>query len=980
MYLNCHSYYSLKYGTMSVEDLVEAASKKGITSFVLTDINNSGGMVDLIKACREKNIKPVAGIEFRIGSKYLYTGIAKNNKGFEQLNNFLSEHNIKHLALPKQPELLSDAIWVYRFGQKQFSELRENEFIGIRISDINLFLTSGWENYIEKILILQPVTFETAQDYETHTHLRAIAENTLISMLDKDEFAKEDEHFFSPEEIDEKFMLYPSIIENTKQFLSSCSFDLTLEGSKNKKTFTGSHAGDKTELARLANAGMLKRYGSENETAKKRIAHELKVIDDLKFSAYFLITQDIIRYSMSQGFYHVGRGSGANSIVAYCLNITDVDPIELDLYFERFLNPKRSSPPDFDIDYSWKDRDAVIDYIFSKYGNGHVALLGNINTFKDRSIIRELGKVFGLPKEEIDNLIRDPKVPEEGSLAEKIYRIGSRLSAAPNHRSIHAGGILISEKPLSAYTALDMPPKGYPTVQWDMYIASDIGFEKLDILSQRGIGHINDAVHLVYKTKGVILDIHNVAMLKSDENVCLQLESGNTIGCFYVESPAMRGLLKKLRCKDYLTLVAASSIIRPGVASSGMMREYILRFHNPGSVKYLHPIMEEQLKETFGVMVYQEDVIKVCHHFAGLDLADADVLRRAMSGKHRGRKEFDDIRDRFFSNCTERGYSDELSNEVWRQVESFASYSFSKAHSASYAVESYQSMYLKTYYPLEFMVAVINNFGGFYSTWVYVNEARKAGGVIHVPDVNLSDHLTNIYEDDIYLGFIHVSTLEQKLAQLIPFERLKNGNYTSLQNFVERTGVGLEQLLLLVRVGAFSAFNKGKKELLWDAYMLKGNTVKEALVLASPLFPLPATTDNERMPELYHDVIDDVYDELELLGFAVSQTMFDMLQTGFRGDSTTENLIKLVGKSIRIVGQYVTYKPVRAKNNKHMAFGTFIDVESNFFDTTHFPSQLAAYPFKGAGMYLIKGKVVEEFGFPSIEVEKMAKLQLKLKK
>jgi len=236
--------------------------------------------------------------------------------------------------------------------------------------------------------------------------------------------------------------------------------------------------------------------------------------------------------------------------------------------------------------------------------------------------------------------------------------------------------------------------------------------------------------------------------------------------------------------------------------------------------------MEQQLKETHGVMIYQEDVLKVCHYFAGLDLADADVLRRMMSGKKRDSEKFKLIKEKFFSNCKSYGYPDTLTNEVWRQVESFAGYSFSKAHSASYAVESFQSLYLKSYYPLEFMVAVINNFGGFYNTRVYVNEARKCGADIHTPCVNHSLYTTTIYGRDIYLGFIHIQNLEAHFANLIPLEREHNGDYTSLENFISRTGITLEQMIILIRINAFKFLEKSKKELLWEAHILFKNTTK----------------------------------------------------------------------------------------------------------------------------------------------------------
>jgi len=382
--------------------------------------------------------------------------------------------------------------------------------------------------------------------------------------------------------------------------------------------------------------------------------------------------------------------------------------------------------------------------------------------------------------------------------------------------------------------------------------------------------------------------------------------------------------------------------------------------------------MKEQLEETFGVMVYQEDVLKVCHHFAGLDLADADTLRRAMSGKYRSKQEMKRIIDKFFSNCHEKGYNDELTKEVWRQIESFAGYSFSKAHSASYAVESYQSLFLKAHYPLEFMVAVINNFGGFYRTWVYVHEAKRYGATIHQPCVNKSNVKTTIYGTDIYLGFIHIMSLEDKLAQTIEDNRQAEGEYRDLIDFVTRVNPGLEQVILLIRSGAFRFTGKKKAVLLWEAHMLMKRSKPEPM---RKLFSTPVK--DFKLPELARDLLDDAYDEIELFNFPVSLTWFDMLETSFRGEIEARDLLKYVGKKIRMVGHLVTIKYIKTVKKEWMNFGCFIDNEGSFFDTTHFPQSLKIYPFKGAGTYLILGKVVEEFGYPSIEVEKLAKLPIK---
>ena len=544
---------------------------------------------------------------------------------------------------------------------------------------------------------------------------------------------------------------------NTKEVMARCSFDFDFSVPRNKKFYTGSKDGDMLLLRQLAHDGLARRYGNDNKEAKARTEKELKVIGELNFTGYFLITWDIVRYSQSRGFMHVGRGSGANSIVSYCLGITDICPIELDLYFERFLNESRKRPPDFDIDWSWRERDDILDYIFKRFGPGHVAFCGTIVTFRPRSVLREIGKVYGLQKPELDGLAKGRDLSEgTDSVIQKVKKYGNMLLNFPNQRSMHACGVIISEEPITNFTALEIRPKGYPIVQFDMHVAEDIGFEKFDILSQRGLGTIASAVKLIESNRGVKVDIKDVSISKDEERCNSYLETGNTLGCFYIESPAMRGLLRRLKCNDYRTLVAASSIIRPGVAQSGMMREYIFRHNNPDGFEYFHKVFEEQLGDTYGVMVYQEDVIKIAKHYGGLEASYGDILRRAISGKSRSAAELASVKEKFMESCRAKGHPDELSSEVYRQIESFAGYSFCKAHSASYAVESYQSLYLKAYYGIEFMVAAVNNGGGFYRTEIYVHEARRSGAIIHNPCVNRSREETTVTGKDVYLGFQHI--------------------------------------------------------------------------------------------------------------------------------------------------------------------------------------------------------------------------------
>ena len=969
MLLNVHSYNSLCYGTMPIQDLVGKAKELGYTVLPLTDINTTMGAADFVVECQRRGIRPVMGVEFRNGNELLYVALAKNNTGFAELNRFLTQHNLNKQPYPETAPDWEQVFVVYPFGKRKPAQLKENEFLGVRFSQLTKLYNC--ESF-EKLVAMQPVTFAEADDFQLHQCMRAIDGNVLISRLEPAACAAEDEVFVSQEKLKAAFVLFPQLLENAQRILENCEINLD-NSVKNKRTFTGNVYDDRELLRKLAFDGMMYRYGAANKTAYRRIEKELDIIERMGFCAYFLIAWDIVRFAISQGFYHVGRGSGANSVVAYCLKITDVDPIELDLYFERFLNPKRSSPPDFDLDFSWCDRDRVIAHIFEKYGPDHVALLGATVTFQENSLCRELGKVFGLPKGEIDSMERNPTAfAQQSEIGRNILAIAERLRDFPRQRSIHAGGVLITEEPITNFAALDLPPKGFPTTQYDMYSAEKLGFVKIDILSQRGIAHIREAVEMVERSRGIRIDIHQINALKQDELIRRQLLKAETCGCFYIESPAMRGLLRKLRCSDYKTLVAASSIIRPGVAKSGMMREYINRFHHPETVDYKHSVLKELLSETYGVMIYQEDVLKVGHYFAGLDLAEADVLRRMMGHKMRDKSEFEEVTKRFFDNCKAKGYPDALVQELWRQIESFSGYSFSKAHSASYAVESYQSLYLKSHYPLEFQVAVINNFGGFYQTWFYFNEARRMGAKIHLPCVNRSDYLTTLNGGTIFMGFVHLQGLEQGFVEHFLAERAVRGPFKSLEDFTARVQFKIEQLVLLIRGGAFDFTRKPKAELLWQAHLNKSDGKKEQ---PETLFQLE--NQHFEFPNFTINALQNAYDEVELYGFPVSLTWFDMLKTNFRGELMACQMLNFVGRQFRMLGKLVTVKYVRTCKGEKMALATFVDATGEAFDTVHFPQTLKSWPFQGDGMYLLLGKVTEEFGQASLQVEKMTRLEYK---
>jgi DNA-directed DNA polymerase III PolC len=1005
MYLNCHTAFSFKYGTLPVEDLFLEAKRCGVHKLVLTEINNTASYIEMLRI-RDKNLAQkngltkfdkepyqldiAVGIEFRNihdEHRLQYIGIAKNNKGFENINRFLSRYNHEEKPFPERAPILDDVYFIYPFDRLEPELLRSNEFIGVQRHQLNQYATAiNRKEYIHKFVALHPVTFHQPArnkkgklvhlDFNVHRLLRSIACNTLLSKLPEHQQARNDEYMVTEAELISYFEKYPELTHNAKILADQCTLQFNLGEDKNKKFFTGSKEEDLKLLREETRKGYARIYGSDPQIWNERVEKELTIIKSKGFTSYYLISYDLIRFARQQGFDFVGRGSGANSTVAHCLGITNVDPIELDLYFERFLNEERSSPPDFDIDFSWDNRDAIYQYLFNKYGFDHVCLLGTHTTYQRRSVVRELGKVFGLPKEEIDEIAEYPEENRNRDhIRELIFRYAEYMKDLPINLSIHAGGVLITEKPIYAYTATELPPKGLPVSHFEMHSAEDFGIYKFDILSQRGLGHIKETVKHIKRNKGIDVDVYQFSSFKKDEKVKTLLRTSRAMGCFYVESPAMRMLLGKLQCEDYLTLVAASSIIRPGVASSGMMKAYIERFHavkNGGSYKAIHPLMDELMRETFGVMVYQEDVIRVAHYFAGLTLTEADVLRRGMSGKYRSREEFQRVRDRFFESCQQRGYEQSVIDEVWYEIESFSGYSFAKGHSASYAVESYQSLFLKAHYPLEFMVGVINNFGGFYKTEFYFHEARMSGATIEPPCINHSEYLTTIYDSTIYIGFVHLKSLEVKIAKQIAVERVKHGAYRSLDNFMKRINLGLEQVRILIRIGAFRFTGKSKQRLLWEA-MLYINESRSRGVSDLDLFD---TEPKEYpLPVLHRNKQEDAFDELELLGFPLCDP-FDLLPDKTLGNTLACELSVKNNQVITIIGYMVTIKPTSTKRGEAMCFGTFYDARGEIFDTVHFPAIHKTYPMRGRGFYLIEGKVTEDFGVFMIEVIQLKKLTM----
>ena len=858
---------------------------------------------------------------------------------------------------------------IYPYQHNKKYHLKSHEFLGIKPQDLNHLKFSEWNNFRSKLVILQTVSFQNKKGFNTHRLLRAIDNNTLLSKLPKKEQGEETDIMLPFKELKNIYIEFPELIKNTSSLLKDCTieFDFSQNTPNNQKSYTNNELLDYKLLEKLTYQGLHYRYKKPGIRIFNRIEKELNIIKEKGFVSYFLINWKILKYARRKGYFYVGRGSGANSIIAYLLRITDVDPVELDLYFERFINLYRKNPPDFDIDFSWTDRDDITEFIFKRFKN--TALITVYNTFKYKASVRELGKVFGLPKSEIDVLSSGKyNFDQLDRLSQLVLKYSTYINGFPNYLGIHAGGIIISEKPIHYYGATFMPPKGFATTQFDMVVAEDIGLYKFDILSQRGLGKIKDTVDIVKYNhpKKDPIDIHDIKRFKQDEKIKNLLRNAKAIGCFYVESPAMRMLLKKLQVDNYLGLVAASSVIRPGVAKSGMMREYIMRYRHPERRKDAHPVLLNIMPETYGVMVYQEDVIKVAHYFGGLTLGEADMLRRGMSGKFRSREEFLKVKKQFFDNCKNDGKPEDLTADVWRQIESFAGYAFAKGHSASYAVESYQSLFLKAYFPVEYMVATINNFGGFYRTELYVHEARMHGGIIEAPCVNKSYSQTIIEGKTIYLGFMFLHALEKKTIKRLVKEREQHGLFESLDDFIDRIPISVEQIAILIKIDAFRFTGINKRELLWEAHLKISKTVVQEHIVT--LFKTERI--HYKTPQLTSTDLENAFDEIELLGFPLCNP-FDLLEHPSLNPLRANQLLFYKNKTVTIEGYLVTTKNTGTSDGKRMFFGTFLDRDGDFIDTVHFPIVAAKFPFRGKGIYTITGNVLEDFDCVNIEVSSM---------
>ncbi|MBI2839388.1 MAG: DNA polymerase III subunit alpha [Acidobacteria bacterium] len=1041
-HLNVHSSYSKMEGVATPHELVGAAEELGYKTLALTDTNGLYGIVFFIQAAREAGIEPIVGSEVVSGGTSAGGSagrrallLVKTNAGYSNLCRIISERHC-------DPSFdLADAIRRWRDG---LIVATDDDAVLLKLKressdDLYVEMSPGHLAHqayaLSKRTGIPPlatnrVRFITSDDHRFHKLLRAIQLNTRLSRLRPEDVCTDRNYFTTPVEMNSFFPHAPHAIENTIAVASACKRDWDFR----ETIFPAYRSLNDDQAYRLLREmtfdGARRRYGEVTPAVVvARIEHELAVIREKRFVHYFLLVEDIVKESSLT----CGRGSGAASIVSYCLRITDVDPIRHNLFFERFLNPGRVDPPDIDVDFAWDERDRIIDYVFAKFGAQRCAMVANHPSLQARAAIREVAKVYGMPDAEIGRITsRMARLWYEDAPLDAIHRhpLFKDIQLPPpwpdildearylaghfRHISLHCGGVVVVPDDIRKYVPVEIAPKGLQVIQWEKDQTEDAGLVKIDLLGNRSLAVIRDAVAAVMKfkvksSKFKVADARMEALdflermhPADDAATCDLIRRGDTMGCFYIESPATRLLLRKMwgdnrypgcDTKDVFEhVVMASSIIRP--AANQFAQDFVKRMHGE-KWEHIHPLLKPVLDETYGVMIYQEQVTQIAMAMAGFSAYDGDQLRKVLTKKHRERK-LRDYYQQFIQGARERGVPSAIVRQIWEQILSFSGYSFCKPHSASYAMVSFKSAYLRVHYPAELIAAVISNQGGYYSTFAYISEARRMGLRVLPPDVNESEiaytgctadvdemrasspHAVTRPRGHIRIGLMQLKSLNAASAEQIVAERHKGGPFISFEDFMRRIHIPPADVKILIKAGCCDLFGLTRPALMWRLYQL---VATDAPRIRQPgLFEEEEEVSPARMQDTTdHRLISSQYDpqallrhEIETLGFLASRHPLDLHRDLLRGLRyvPAADIHRHTGHRVTMIGWLVTSKLVHTKHGEPMEFVSFEDTTA-IYEATFFPDAYRRFchMLSHVKPYVLRGKVEADQGAYTLTVE-----------
>ncbi len=1035
VHLHLHTHFSFGTGVSSPEALAQGAAARGHRTLACTDTNGVYGAVEFQRACDAEGVRSILGAHLVAGEEET-VALAMDERGWGALCRAITA--IHWSGGAAAAFRLSDVVAADRDGVVLLS--RDVAFLervasasGTR--DLYAELIPGKERHAvlagaRRIGIPAAATNAAVmahpEDWARHRLVRAIHLNTTLSELKGGQ--TRDAWLRPAADLERLFPDCPEAVRETDVIADRCRYRIP----DGRIVAPRIAAPDESlrRLRALAYEGAARRYGTVAPVTRDRLETELGIIAGKGFADYFLVVHDIVAH----GPTHCGRGSVANSIVSYCLGITHVEPLGAGLLFERFLNPERTDPPDIDLDFPWDERDRVLAYVFETYPRPQAAMVANHNCFRLRGALREVAKVYGRPAGEIREVTRRipwyEEEPLEALLAthpnfraldlppswRELARAAAPLVGLPRHLSVHPGGVVIVPTALTDYVPIQPAAKALaltdaegrpraapvvPVIQFEKDGAEDAGLVKIDLLGNRSLAVIRDAIAAVHGNTGRLID-YTSSDAGDDEATRALFRTGRTMGVFYTESPASRALCAKSRAETFELLVLNTSIIRP--ASNRYIRTYLERLHG-APYEPLHPALRDTLAETFGVMVYQEDVVNVCAVFAGMPLATADGLRKSLS-KKRPAKQLAGYADEFFAGAVARGREPETIARVWEMIMSFAGYSFCKGHSASYIQVAQHACYLRAHYPAEFMAAVLGNGGGFYHPFAYVAEAMRMGLTVHPPDVNASDIRCGGRGGEIRIGLQFVKGLTADGAERVVAGRAA-GPYRSLFDLRARSGVGPDDLRSLIKVGALDTIADWwtRPMMLWliDTGSPRTDTreqivgddipssVAEPVVVGNTPKSGSLAPGRRQVPADWFDAMPPAVpvlkqysaerrrrEEYAALGFVTDthpmRLHADQLARLSLCRST--DLPRHVGRHVTMAGMLTTAKPVHTLRDEPMEFATFDDGEG-LVETVLFPR---VYRERGhvlfdQGPFVFRGKVEEEFGAITVTVTHLDRLE-----
>ncbi|HPU42600.1 MAG TPA: DNA polymerase III subunit alpha [Dictyoglomaceae bacterium] len=991
VHLHVHSEFSLLDGACQINELIEQAKNSQMPAIALTDHGVMYGVIDFYKAAKGKGIKPIIGCEVYItpSSRFEKKGqrtdlfhlilLAKDFEGYKNLIKLVSLSFIEGFyykprvdkdllkkyskglialtsclagevplyILQKNIEKATKAIKEYLdiFGEDFYLELQDNGLQEQKI--VNKELIELSKKLGVPLVATNDVQYLKKEDAEIHDVLLCIQTGSKIHEKNRLRFETNEFYFRSAEEMENLFSYVPEALENTLKVADKCNVELPLNNIVLPTFEVPEGETLDSYFEKLCWEGAKKRFGENLSTeVKERLEYEISVIKQMGFSGYFLIVQDFVNYAKRNDIpVGPGRGSAAGSLVSYVLSITDIEPMRWGLIFERFLNPERITMPDIDIDFCFERREEVIKYVREKYGSDHVAQIITFGTMAARAAIRDVGRVLDIPYGEVDRLAK--LIPPNASIeeaiqnsselqnllntnpqAKRIIETAKRIEGYARHASIHAAGIVISKEPLMEYVPLQVMNGNEVVTQLTMTDLEELGLLKMDFLGLRTLTVIYDTLQNIKEKYGIELDINNISL--DDPKVYELLQKAETIGVFQLESRGMRNLLRDTKVEKFEDLIAVLALYRPGPL--GRLESYIKRKRGEEQVTYLHPSLEPILAETYGVIIYQEQVMEIAHSLAGFTLGQADVLRRAMGKKKP--EVMEEQREIFIKGAKGRGIPEEVAKEIFEDMAKFAEYGFNKSHSAAYAFISYQTAFLKAYYPKEFMAAILtsvktNND----KVSKYIAEAKRMGIKILPPDVNESMVDFTVTPQGIRFGISAIKNVGESVAEAIVEEREK-GNFNSIFDFIRRVNskvINRRVIESLIKSGAFDSFRLSRRTLLQNIDKLLDSVqiYKKNHIAQASLLDLVEVNEEQWIEKFPEFSISEILEmEKEMLGFYVSydpqEDLRKISQKLF--EVTIDDLFDVgSGSVITIPGILKNLREVIDKKNQKMLFATLED-------------------------------------------------------